>query len=252
MTEDMVNAEHYSRNSEIQKKIATDIFSYHRFSTNEKILDLGCGDGYVSSLLSEHGEVLGVDSSNNMIAFARSNYLNKNLSFLCSKIENYHTNERYSLITAFNSIYWCKDLNLIFTNLHRLLNSKGKLLLVTYPKESPYWTPFIETLRSDDWVHLSHKSIESHWITENQYLNNLSKHGFNIIHKESSINNLTYKSRYEFLDYIKGWIPCFLYTDKVRINKFMVDVSNRLWREQENNKVDIAFKKLVIYAEKQS
>lgn len=51
---------------------------------NDKILDIGCGDGRASAelaMLVPNGSVLGIDISYSMIRFAEKNYASGNLQF---------------------------------------------------------------------------------------------------------------------------------------------------------------------------
>lgn len=79
-----------------------------RFTKRQRVLDLGCGTGYGSDMLSKYGaSVVGVDVSDIAITFARDNYpqckfgLANVLVFLQRAKEN---QEKYDLITFFEVI----------------------------------------------------------------------------------------------------------------------------------------------------
>ncbi len=57
------------------------------FCDVEQICDLGCGNGYLSSLLANRGyHVTGIDSSESGIALARRAYVSDRLEFICATI----------------------------------------------------------------------------------------------------------------------------------------------------------------------
>lgn len=81
-----LDAVYYSKNSSIQKRLASDILKLHSFNLDETILDIGCGDGAISAnlaLIANKGTVLGIGSSNEIDKYAKKKFaINcKNLNF---------------------------------------------------------------------------------------------------------------------------------------------------------------------------
>lgn len=69
------NAELYDQKHGFVFKYGENLLDLLEPKAGEKILDLGCGSGYLTNLIREEGaEVLGVDSSAEMIAKAKQNY----------------------------------------------------------------------------------------------------------------------------------------------------------------------------------
>ena len=67
------NASDYARQSTLQEAMAEEAISRLTLHGDERILDVGCGDGKVTAQIAARvprGSVLGVDPSANMIAFA--------------------------------------------------------------------------------------------------------------------------------------------------------------------------------------
>ena len=74
MSHTLINAEHYKQNSCFQKTLASEVLAYHQFSSNDVVLDIGCGDGKITSDMANYikdGRVLGIDSSLEMVALAK-------------------------------------------------------------------------------------------------------------------------------------------------------------------------------------
>jgi SAM-dependent methyltransferase len=74
------NPEVYEKSSSTQKKWAEEVISKIQIKGNERVLDIGCGDGkitaYIASLVPE-GSVVGIDNSAEMISFAQSKFPNQ-------------------------------------------------------------------------------------------------------------------------------------------------------------------------------
>ncbi|WP_119344048.1 class I SAM-dependent methyltransferase [Facilibium subflavum] len=242
-----LDAKYYCTNSDLQKKIAIDLFQYHQFSNDEKILDVGSGDGYITKLMSQYGCITGIDSSHSMINFANEHNSNKMTTFVESTILNYDTKEKYSLITAFNSIYWCGDVDNIFKKIHSLLEKDGKFLIVTYPKESPYWVPIIDLLKKESWASWLDKSIYKHWITSEQYAKIINDNSLSIIKTDASIEEIPYYSSGEYIRYLKGWLPLMFNSNDFPIDDFITELVFSIWGKETEKQVNLSYKKLVLY-----
>jgi trans-aconitate 2-methyltransferase len=71
------NPEDYQHHSSAQEILAEGIISGLNVEGNEHILDIGCGDGKITTKLASfvpHGQVLGIDSSVEMVEFARNRF----------------------------------------------------------------------------------------------------------------------------------------------------------------------------------
>src|SRR5690349_5117532 len=65
----------YERISGLQRQLAEEVLSRLAFRGDERVLDVGCGDGFVTRAIGARlprGSVLGVDASPRMIDAARA------------------------------------------------------------------------------------------------------------------------------------------------------------------------------------
>ncbi len=71
------NASEYDRLSALQDTMAAEVLSSLTLKGNERILDIGCGNGKTTAAIAERipqGSVLGVDASAEMVAFANEHW----------------------------------------------------------------------------------------------------------------------------------------------------------------------------------
>src|SRR5436305_13001730 len=67
----------YSRQSSLQLAMAEEQLRHIALNGDERVLDVGCGDGKITAAIAERvpaGSVLGVDPSRDMISFASSQF----------------------------------------------------------------------------------------------------------------------------------------------------------------------------------
>jgi len=121
-----------------------------RFVKGKKVLDLGCGEGYGSDILSELAEnVIGIDIDEKAIEHASSKYVKKNLKFIRGsafevpiKSEN-----SFDVIICFEILEHVEEHNKLLSEVKRLLKADGVLVISTpnkkvYSDEANYKNPF--------------------------------------------------------------------------------------------------------------
>ena len=106
------------------------------------IIDIGCGTGYLTSLLAKHANTcIGIDISAKSIAVARGRYSDSGATFIVSSINDYCTNSPFDICVA-NMVFSCDpDWVNSIRSIYRLLTQNGKLLvMLPHPCNwSKYW-----------------------------------------------------------------------------------------------------------------
>ena len=91
----------------------------------ERILDLGCGDGVLTKKLQDRGcEVVGVDSSADMIAAARALALNVSVQ----DAYNIDFHEEFDAVFSNATLHWMKDADRVIRNVSRALKPGGRFV----------------------------------------------------------------------------------------------------------------------------
>lgn len=124
------DGEKYKTASSHQKEWGNSLISQISLRGNEKILDLGCGDGHLTeqlSLLVPDGTVLGIDASVGMIQTAKK-LCRDNLDFLHMDIDNLHFSDRFDIIFSNAALHWVKDHRRLLQNAYAALKAGGMLV----------------------------------------------------------------------------------------------------------------------------
>ncbi len=127
--------EGYEKNSSTQKKWAEEVISKIQLMGNERILDIGCGDGkitaYIASLVPE-GSVIGIDNSADMIGFAQSKFPQlswPNLFFQYGDASDLRYLDEFDLVVSFACLHWLLDHRPVLEGIKRSLKSGGRLFI---------------------------------------------------------------------------------------------------------------------------
>jgi trans-aconitate methyltransferase len=122
----------YHEHSYPQYAFALGLLERLHLNGDERILDVGCGDGKVTVELAERvprGCVLGIDASPEMIAFARTMFpesAHPNLSFRYGDAAKLVFRREFDIVVAFASLHWVKDLPTALRGIKQSLTPGGR------------------------------------------------------------------------------------------------------------------------------
>lgn len=145
----------YFKSNELQRNFAVKILNKIEFKTDESVLDIGCGDGAITSELSKRvneGRVIGTDVSAQMIEYANKKYANqKNLIFLQMDASKNMFQQEFDIITSFNCLHWVKDQNRALCGMAIAAKENGKVFLLFSHKKSLYHQAFDKLVSGKKW-----------------------------------------------------------------------------------------------------
>ena len=261
------NAHKYSKNSDLQYNAAMRGLSNIEFKGNEKVIDIGCGDGKVTAKIAKlvpQGSVIGVDKSENQIKHAQNNHRLGNLSFDVMDISDemrcpftgipYHGfDHQFNLVTAFSSLSWIKDQPQAFKNIAFLLAYEGKLRAGLAHEDSPYLRARFGMCMQDKWKQFFiDYEIPFYPSNEKKVREMLEIAGL----KEELIAKIEaphmFKNRQEFIDWMSA-IPAQI--DRIpqeRHEEFFNDIIDEYLKEvpqEEDGSIKVSISALAVRAE---
>ena len=120
----------YKEASAHQKEWGAKLIQELPVSGTERILDLGCGDGALTSqlaaLVTPHGSVVGIDASHGMIETAKA-YQTENLSFDVRDINELNFENEFDIIFSNAALHWIKNHEVLLDKVFRALKRGGIL-----------------------------------------------------------------------------------------------------------------------------
>ncbi len=121
------DGEKYSRASSHQKEWGLKLITEFDFTGNERVLDLGCGDGFLTAQIADlvpDGYVIGIDASYGMIKSALK-HRRGNLEFKQMDINNLAFENEFDLIFSNAALHWIKNHDALLSNVLNHLKTDG-------------------------------------------------------------------------------------------------------------------------------
>jgi trans-aconitate methyltransferase len=119
----------YGRASTHQKEWGTKLIGELDLKGSEHVLDLGCGDGTLTSQIAEllpEGDVLGVDASQGMIDAALPRE-RSNLHFRKLDINDLDFENQFDVVFSNATLHWVTNHRRLLQNVHLALRTGGRL-----------------------------------------------------------------------------------------------------------------------------
>ncbi len=101
------DGEQYAQTSDLQRAMATRAVAGLDLEPDDRLLDVGCGDGFVTRLLAERlpeGRAVGVDASPRMIA--KADTASSNVQFVLADARDLPFRAEFDVVVSFNALHW--------------------------------------------------------------------------------------------------------------------------------------------------
>lgn len=134
------HASEYHRQSALQQAMAAEQLAQLTLGGSERILDVGCGDGKITAAIAARvpgGSVMGIDPSQDMIAFASSHFAPPdlaNLRFQVADVRALPYQDEFDLVVSFNALHWVPEQGLALAEIRKALSPAGRALLRLVPE----------------------------------------------------------------------------------------------------------------------
>lgn len=129
------NASDYNRESTLQQVMAEEQLRLLTLQGNERILDVGCGDGKITAAIASkvpQGSAVGVDPSQEMIAFASKHFESPtlaNLRFEVADARRLPFRNEFDLVVSFNALHWVPEQGEALKSIRTALKPTGRAML---------------------------------------------------------------------------------------------------------------------------
>ena len=125
----------YEKSSSAQQKWAEELLSRFSIHGDERILDIGCGDGKITAEVTKlvpRGFIVGLDNSREMISFARDRFPPESwprLAFQYGDASDLQYEDEFDLVLSFACLHWVQDHRPVLEGIKRSLKNGGRILM---------------------------------------------------------------------------------------------------------------------------
>lgn len=103
----------------------------------DRVIDIGCGSGAITKdiagLVGTQGTVLGIDTSEHLIAQARNAYRDlSNLSFQVADVNTFHAPQEFDVVTTARVLQWLSNPEAVINRMVGFLKPGGCLTVLDY------------------------------------------------------------------------------------------------------------------------
>lgn len=129
------DAQDYHNNSSNQQRWAQDLITQIDFQGNERVLDIGCGDGKITTEIAiylPNGSVLGIDISEDMIRFAQQKFPTSDfpgVRFQNGDATKLNFENEFDIIVSFSCLHWIIDHISVLEAIKKSLKPHGRAFL---------------------------------------------------------------------------------------------------------------------------
>ena len=258
------DAEYYRKHSTGQQKWAHELIHKLALKGDERLLDIGCGDGRntaeIASLLPE-GSVLGLDYSKDMISLAQKTFPKdkySNLDFLVCDALRMEFNSEFDFIFSNAALHWIKDHRTLLKRISCTLKPGGRILLQMGGRGNAQkiFDILDEMMTEEKWGgYFNNFSSPFGLYTPEEYMPWLSEAYLKPIRVELLDKDMAHNGREGFYGWIKStWLP---YTQRVPGNLLDEFINQAIDTYLKDNPADekgvihIEMKRLEVEAKKE-
>lgn len=231
------HASDYHQQSSLQQAMAEEQLGRLTLQGDERILDVGCGDGKITAQLAAwvpKGSAVGVDPSRDMISFASSHFgppVRSNLRFEVADARRLPYRDEFDLVVSFNALHWVAEAEMALTSIRAALKSGGRALLRMVPRgQRKSLEDVIEEARQGQrWADrfAAFQMPFAHFVPE-RYGAMAEQAGFRVVRLQADDKAWDFKSRDSFAAFCRAtFVEWTQRLPESEIEPFIMDVLDR-------------------------
>ncbi len=253
----------YEKSSTAQYAWAMGLISSLKTVGNERILDIGCGNGKITACLAElvpEGEVVGIDISLEMVDYARRTYTSErhpNLSFQIGDASNLGFSEEFDIAVSFACLHWVKDHLPVLKGVFNSLVPGGRVLFQCGGRgnAADILTATEELIRTAAWSeYFQDADFPYNFYGPEEYREWMAQAGLKIIRAELIPKDMVHEGVRGLEGFIETtWLPYLERLPDSGRREFIMEVARRYIERyplDENGRAHVKMMRLEVAAER--
>ena len=178
----------YSEISDLQRKHGEELIKKLSLEKNVKILDLGCGTGYLSSLLADNvgpgGTVVAIDPNKSRLELAQKQYSRPNLVLLEANDVSL-PEDQYDLVFSNYVLHWIENKSAVLKKVLQNLKPGGQFAFIV-PEHQPTIIEQMDRMVGPEMMQ------GFHWMSAPEYNHLATTIGFKVTSSETEVKPLNF------------------------------------------------------------
>ena len=202
----------YAKRSELQQDLGIKLMEMVTIDKGATVLDLGCGTGYLTKVLSERvgpeGKVVVVDPDGERLKIARENHSASNITYIQADDQTFPPGQ-YNLVFANQVIHWIPDQRATLKRVYDNLKPGGHFIFSTDIEKSDEGCgeeyQLMDKLLGPG---VFHKILSSamKYLSPDEYKALFSECGYSKIVTETETRETVWDTLDDVIDTAKGWL----------------------------------------------
>jgi trans-aconitate 2-methyltransferase len=215
----------YQKHSSAQYEWAKELIQKLSLKETESVLDIGCGDGKITALMSSYlkkGYVAGIDSSKDMIELAKKNFSQpetNNLEFFVMDATKLDFTDQFDIAFSNAALHWINDQLSVLKGVKKSLKKSGRILFQMGGKGNArdILNTFNEILKDKKWrSYFNDFSFSYSFCSTEEYEKLLAEADLIPKRLELIPKDMTQKGREGLAGWIRTtWLP---YTERIPVD----------------------------------
>ena len=251
------NPEIYNQFKNIRFQPFFDLMNLISSENLKKAIDIGCGTGEQTHILSEkfeNADFLGIDSSAEMLAEANQ-FKNERLHFNKMAVEDFITpEEKYDLIFSNAALQWSDDHRILFPKLLSMLTENGQLAVQMPMQSENILNQILFKLASEE----PYKTQLQNWnrvstvLSMDEYTQMMFDAGLKDLNIYVKVYPIIADNSEKLFQFISGsaLIPYLEKLDEVKKDNFISEYKKRIGEDFKKFPAIYPFKRLLLYGKK--
>jgi trans-aconitate 2-methyltransferase len=255
------NAVDYAKSSSVQQQWARELIRKLNLKGNERLLDIGSGDGKVTAEIASHlmnGSVIGIDNSEDMIGLAQSIFSAdtfSNLKFQLMDASNLQFENEFDVVFSNATLHWIFDQRPVLCGINKGLKHGGKVLLQMggYGNAGEVMEVLTRTLGREEWrKYFDSFGFSYGFFSPDEYSLWLREAGLNIRRVELIPKDAAHQGNSGFKSWIRTtWLPYIQQIPDQKREIFIAQLADEYLKEHtadENGMVHVNMLRLEVEA----
>jgi trans-aconitate methyltransferase len=251
------NPSEYKQHSNLQYVFAHELVKDAGLKPTDRILDIGCGDGKITSDMGKmvpSGQVLGTDISNEMIQSATKEHTSTpqtNIGFMVMDAEKNIFRNQFDIVTSFCCLHWVKEQRQALIGIKNALVPTGKAILLVPLRHEELYTAIESVVSEKKWCNFFKGFSNPHvFFTKEKYSTLLNSAGLEKQTMQEKIMSYEFDTKRNMELFLKAWLPHMKLIPESKHDDFLSDISNTFLRivPPHNNKIIMPLKMLKVHA----